>query len=150
MLYLEIVKSHFVNIAGVKPDAATPVVRGVSDFRQQLSIRIERHLGAFDPNFQLVRSGSGMNRTRLRLLHQRRLNTVFVHDDFILRFRRRIDQQRVVFELLLARFALLDEAVGGEDALDAGQLAGRADVADPGREVEGAYMTTYVRSRELM
>ena len=62
MIDREIVKCHFVDIAGVESDAATPEVCVVFNTRQKLAVRVKRQLGAANSNLQLVWSATGTNR----------------------------------------------------------------------------------------
>ena len=61
----EIVKRHFVNVAGVETGATTSVVFVVIDSCQILTVGVKRQLIAFDSYFQLVWSTAGFNRVGL-------------------------------------------------------------------------------------
>ena len=62
MIDREIVKCHFVDVAGVESGAATPEVFSVGNTRQKLAVRVKRQLSAADSNFQLVWSAAGTDR----------------------------------------------------------------------------------------
>src|SRR6185436_4875262 len=105
----QIVKHNFVGIACVKSRATMFEVFTVGDARQKLTVCIERQLRASNSYLEQVRSGAGLDRTRLCLCYHRRLRTVFMFDDLILRLVSRINQQTVIFELLCFRQSAMDQ-----------------------------------------
>ena len=82
---LKIVESNFSGVARIKSGASSFVVGGVSDFRQRLTVDVERHFRALDPDLELVWACPGSNCTRLRSWYQGALNAILVNDHFVLR-----------------------------------------------------------------
>src|SRR5215216_3963887 len=62
MIDREIVKRHFVDVAGVEPGAATPEVCLVGKTRQKLSVDVKRQLSTANSNLQNVWSIAGTDR----------------------------------------------------------------------------------------
>src|SRR5262245_14730637 len=65
----EIVKRHFVDVAGVESYLATPEVFRVGDSRQILTVDVEQQLSTLDSHLQNVRSAAGMDGARRCFCH---------------------------------------------------------------------------------
>ncbi len=62
MIDREIVKCHFVDVAGIESGSASPEVCSVGNTRQELAIRVKRQLITANSNLQLVWSTAGPDR----------------------------------------------------------------------------------------
>src|SRR5215510_8379353 len=100
-------------VAGVKTDSAALVIFDIDNRSHELSVDVKIKFAVSNPDFQLVWLGAGANRAKGSPVDQSRIFATALIDNHVFRIIAGVNQERVIFQLIVFHLAMYDQAIAG-------------------------------------